>query len=112
MNIQWMGLSAKFRDVHHKQINKWLRMFLNRESGPYFNLAPRMPLGPITDVKAPDGMVPIITLRAELLNTSIVPVLIVRPDKASEAMLADWEKKHHETDRDEFDWFPSFERCA
>lgn len=113
MHIQWMGLSAKFRSVHHKEIEVWLRRFLNRESEPCFNLVPRTPLGPITeDVMAPDQMVTIIQLQAELVSTSTDRILIVRPDKASEAALADWEKKHHETDHDEFDWLPSFERYA
>lgn len=112
--VEWHGVSAKFREVHANVIDKWLTAYDGNRGKPHINIWLYQPLGSVRwDMSAVvNELVTTVGLYVTERRDGRARILTVSPVRESIAVLADWDKKYDKTTVEEFKWYPDVSRLV
>lgn len=111
---KWVGISAKFHQVHKHLIDGWCRAYIAADAPTHFNIAPTEPLGSVAPY---DGVVAdrVVTVATLCINETMryghggveARILTIGPDDRSRAVIDEWERKNRDKSAEDILWFPS-----
>lgn len=96
-------------------IESWVRGYLGRMNPDVVRLQPAEPLGAVS-FNVDYGVVPCAVIELVELRIERVrrpdgnDLLIISPTKGSERVIEQWMTRWRESDMEEFNWFPRFDK--